>query len=437
MIKDLSAGILPASVANVGLRGLTLVSKFVLVIVLARFFPPEDLGVYGLMVSSVAIAIFLLGLEYHYFTIRALIARPPGRQAAILRDQAVLYALLTVVALPLLGVAFSAGMWSPVPTNVLVWFFALVIVELAAQEAGIALIALSRPLAANLLVFVRSGVWVYPIVVLAIWSPGTRAIQSVFVAWIAGSLASLVVAAWWLRGLGWRAALAESVDWSGMRSGLRTAAPFVVTTGASMGVLFLDRFIIEAFKGLGPVGIYTFFAGITTAMHTLVNTGVSLIRMPRLVRAHQDADERRFRRELEAMTRITAGSAILLALAIAIGITPILRLVDKSIYEENLGVFFVLLGAALIRCLADLPIYALYAKHRDLQLLLTNLLAVGVSAVMNFMLVPPLGLSGAGIAAMAGAMTLLLSALLFRLRGGGGARVAHDDQGALPEPLPL
>src|SRR5207247_1979426 len=178
----------------------------------------------------------------------------------------------------------------------------------------------SRPLAANLVVFVRMGVWVYPIVALAVWFPGTRAIQNVFLAWLVGGVASIAVAAWWLRGLGWRVALAESVDWAGMRSGLRTAAPFVVTTGASMGLLFLDRFIIEAFKGLGPVGIYTFFAGIATALHTLVNTGVSLIRMPRLVKAHQDGDEPRFRRELGTMTRITAGSAVFMALLIAVGI---------------------------------------------------------------------------------------------------------------------
>jgi O-antigen/teichoic acid export membrane protein len=436
-MKSLSSGVVPSSVANAGLRGVTLLSKFVLVIVLARFFPPEELGVYGLMVSSVAIAIFLLGLEYHYFTIRALIARRPGRQAAILRDQAVLYALVAAVTLPLLAVAFSSGLWSPVPRSVLMWFFALVLAELAAQEAGIALIALSRPLAANLVVFVRSGLWVYPIVALAIWQPGARAIQNVFAAWLAGAVASLVVAAWWLRGLGWRAALADSVDWAGMRSGLRTAAPFVITTGASMGLLFLDRFIIEAFKGLGPVGVYTFFGGITTALHTLVNTGVSLIRMPRLVKAHQDGDEPRFRLELGTMARITAGSAVFLAAMIAVAITPILRLVDKSVYEENLGVFFLLLGAALIRCLADLPIYALYAKHRDLQLLVVNLLAVSVSTAVNLLLVPSLGLSGAGIAALAGAMTLLLSALAFRLRGSERSGAAEVDTEALPDPLPL
>ena len=137
------------------------------------------------------------------------------------------------------------------------------------------------------------------------------------------------------------------------------------------------------------------------------------------------------------MARITVGSAVLLAVFIATAITPILRLVDKSIYEENLGVFFLLLGAALVRCVADPAIYALYAKHRDMQLLAVNVLAVCVSVLMNVFLVPSLGLPGAAIAAVAGAATFLLSALAFRRRGGGHDKAAGSEKEVLPDLLPL
>jgi O-antigen/teichoic acid export membrane protein len=405
----------------------------VLVLVLARYFLLEDLGVYGLMVSSVAIAVFALGLEYHYFTIRALIARGVGRQAGIIRDQAVLYALAALIALPPLAVLFWT-VWAPVPRSVLVWFFALTVVELAAQEAGIALVALSRPLSANLVLFVRSGVWVYPLIAVAILVPAARTVESVFSAWLCGGLASLAVAAWRLRGIGWGRALGEPVDWVTMRSGLRTAAPFIVTTGASLGLLFLDRFIIEIYQGLGPVGVYTFFAGITTALHTLINTGVSLIRMPRLVKAYQDDDEAGFRRELGGMARVTIAGASLVAVLIALAIVPLLRLVDKAVYEASLGAFFILLPAALIRCVADIPVYTLYARHRDMALLAVNLAAVSVATLLNLLLVPRLGLTGAAMSACAGAATLLVTALLQRSRRGGRGDVPAAGE-ALLEPL--
>jgi O-antigen/teichoic acid export membrane protein len=407
--KERPADLFSATATNAGLRALTLASKFVLVVVLARYFAPEDVGTYGLMFSAVAIAVFALGLEYHYFTMRALIARPEGRQAGLVRDQAVLYALVAAAALPLLGLLFWSGIWSPLPGGVLPWFFVLVVVELAAQEAGIALIALSRPLAANLVLFVRSAVWVYPVIALTVL--GLRDISLIFLAWFVGALASVAVAAWCLRGIGWRVALADPVDWSGMKAGLRIAAPFVVTTGASMGLLFVDRFIIEAYQGLGPVGIYTFFAGIATSLHTLVNTSVSLIRMPRLVKTQQDADRARFRYELGIMARITAAAAISLAVVMSVGIIPILRIVGKAVYEANLPVFFVLLAAALIRALADVPLYSLYAKHRDVLLLVVNVAAFAVVVTVNLVLVPAVGLIGAAIAAVSGAFVLFVSAV--------------------------
>jgi O-antigen/teichoic acid export membrane protein len=314
-----------------------------------------------------------------------------------------------------LAILVWTGTWVPLPLGVIGWFFALVVVELAAQELGIALIALSRPLAANLVLFIRTGLWTYPVMALTVIGRG--AIESVFLTWFLGASASVAVAAWSLRGMGWRAALTEPVDWLAMRAGLRIAAPFVVTTGASMGLLFVDRFIIAAAWGLGAVGVYTFLAGITTALNTLVNTGVSMIRMPRLVKAYQDADARRFGYELGMMLRITTITAALLAAGIAIGIVPLLQLVGKAVYEDNLGTFFLLLGGAVIRSIADVPMYALYAKHRDLTLLGVTLGAFGVAVTLNLVLVPAAGIQGAALAAVAGASTLLVLAGALVVRG--------------------
>ena len=136
-----------------------------------------------------------------------------------------------------------------------------------AQEAGNVLIGLSRPFAANVVLFLRSGAWSYPVIALAIASPESRSITNVLLAWIVGTVASIVVAAWFLRGLDWRAASRESIDWAGIRSGLKTAAPFMLTGGASLGLLFFDRFVVEAYHGLDSVGVFTFFAAIATPAH--------------------------------------------------------------------------------------------------------------------------------------------------------------------------
>jgi O-antigen/teichoic acid export membrane protein len=137
-----------------------------------------------------------------------------------------------------------------------------------------------------------------------------------------------------------------------------------------------------------------------------------------LVKAHQDDDARRFGYELGMMLRITTISAAVLALVIAAGIVPLLRFVGKAVYEDNLGTFFLLLGGAVIRSVADVPMYALYARHRDLALLGVTLTAFAAAVALNLALVPTLGIQGAALAAIAGASTLLFSAGALVVRGG-------------------
>jgi O-antigen/teichoic acid export membrane protein len=410
---------LRSAAANAGLRAITLASKFLLIVALARFLPPSEVGTYGLMVSAVAFTVFAIGLEYHYYTLRALINAPTGQQPPILRDQAALHFAAAAVILPLLALAFMLFDWTPIPASVIGWFYGLVVVELATTEAGIALVGLSKPLAANLVLFIRSGIWVYAVVILFLVEPSARGVTQVFAAWAFGAIASVAVAAFNMRGLGWRAALARGIDWRAPFRGIRVAAPFVLTTGASLGLLFFDRFVIEAYQGLALVGVYVLFGSITTALHTLVNTGVSLVRMPRLVSTYRDRDLGRFQRELRVIAQLTVVGVLVLVPTLALGIVPTVGILDQALYRQFLPIFYALLVAAAIRCVADIPLYALYAQHRDMALLGANLTAFSVSVALNLLLVPLIGLAGAAIAAGAGAVALLVVASGLVLERGG------------------
>jgi O-antigen/teichoic acid export membrane protein len=402
--------ILAASM-NVFLRGLTLATKFLFLIMIARLYAPADVGLYGVMASSIAFAVFGLGLEYHYFTIRILASRRDDERAHVLRDQAVLYALVAAASLPPLALLLYGGILSFLPVWAIGWFLALTLVELFSHEAGIALVAIQRPLQANLVVFVRTGLWTIPVIALAYAMPSSRGLSSVFLAWLVGGLVSLVVAAVCMRGLGFHRVIFAPIDWKLMGKGLRTAAPFVVISGASIGLLFLDRFVINAYRGLEEVGIYTFFANITMALHTLVNTGVTLIRMPRLVRAHQAGDPAAFRAEFLRMVKITVGGTIGIAAVIGVAIFPVLHFVGKPIYARNVDVFYIMLAAASVRCVADLPVAALYAKELDLRLLGVFLASFVVSLVGNLLLVPLASIRGAALAANLAALAVLLGAI--------------------------
>jgi O-antigen/teichoic acid export membrane protein len=425
--------ILTASM-NVAIRGLTLASKFLFLIMIARLYGPAEVGLYGVMVSAIAFTVFGLGLEYHYFTIRLLASKGGEDRARVLRDQAVLYVLVSAVVLPPFAFLLYAGVLSFLPLWAIGWFLVLTLIELFSHEAGIALVAIQRPLQANFVVFVRTGLWTFPVIALAFAVPSTRALTSVFLAWFVAAVVSLGLAAFFLRDLGFRKAIFAPIDWKLMGKGLRTAAPFVVISGASIGLLFLDRFVINAYRGLEQVGIYTFFANITMALHTLVNTGVTLIRMPRLVSAFQRGDRAGFRGELLTMVKITVGGTIGLAALLGLAIFPVLHFVGKAPYVQNVDVFFILLAAACLRCVADLPVAALYAKEQDYRMLGVFLASFAVSLVGNVLLVPVASIRGAAGAAILGALSVLLGACIANLWR--PRRLTEKDGSALGPTMP-
>lgn len=58
---------------SIGIRGFTLISKFVFIILLAKLLQSSDLGVYGLISAAVGYAIFAIGFEFYTYSTREII----------------------------------------------------------------------------------------------------------------------------------------------------------------------------------------------------------------------------------------------------------------------------------------------------------------------------------------------------------------------------
>ena len=59
-----------ASINILVVRAITLASRFLLSIILARALTPEDLGTFGLVSAALPFGIVLIGLEFHNFLVR-------------------------------------------------------------------------------------------------------------------------------------------------------------------------------------------------------------------------------------------------------------------------------------------------------------------------------------------------------------------------------
>jgi O-antigen/teichoic acid export membrane protein len=379
------------------------VSRFLLVPLLARYLPVEEVGVYGLVSVSVFFALYALGLDFYVFNMRELIRREPAEQPRLMRDQLVLHAGVYAVVLPALAALFAGGL---LPARVAPWFYALLVSEHLSMELQRWLFALSRPVAANWVLALRSGAWVFPYAAALVFWPASRALPPLFAAWLVGALASLAAGAIALRRLPWRRGLRLPVDRAWIASGLRVALPFLASSLSIRGITTLDRFALQRAAGEAEVGVYSIFFGLANLVPVLAETGFVLVLFPRLVATSQAGDVEGYRRVYRQMATGVLVLVTLLSVGCVAAVGPILSLIENPIYARALPTFWVLLAASVVSALGFLPHYQLYARRRDREIVRAAVAGFAVAVAGNAALVPALGSLGAALATLA-AMSVL------------------------------
>src|SRR5687767_9182158 len=105
-----STGLLSSGGINLLLQAITLVSKALLLFGLARYLSPADFGVFGLLVVTLELTMYAIGLDFYTFSTRELLRRPSSAVPRMLRDQLAFHGLTYVVVLPVLLCVFVFGM---------------------------------------------------------------------------------------------------------------------------------------------------------------------------------------------------------------------------------------------------------------------------------------------------------------------------------------
>jgi len=398
------------SICNVALRGLTLLGKFMLLLALAKYISPDDFGKFGLMLSMVAMALPFMGLEFNYFMNREMVTAFPVQRVAAIRDALCLYAVLYLVTLSCVFLISQFGLF---PKEILFPFVFLAVLEHLSNEATRLLITLSRPIKGNLVLFFRSAAWGYVVVAYLWLSPGSVGLTEVFLGWSVGLAISLLLAIWFLRDLPWRKGLKKRPDYVWVKNGILISRPFLVSMLAGAMFMYIDRLFINHSLGLEAVGIYTFLSGLAIAVHTLVNTGIQLVKIPILVHAHEHNHADNFRMEVISLSKQTIIAIVVLAFAAIVLIHPVLILVKNEEYLNSVHVFYILLLAVFFRCMSDIPIAILYAVRYDLSIMSINVGAFIVVLLGNMALTPKYGMEGAAISAVMGAVFQLFMGGLF------------------------
>lgn len=348
-------------IGNILLRGFSMGSRLVLLVVLARFMSPADVGFYGLFTATLVFSVLVIGGDYYTYSQRELLSRPQPEWSFVLQHQLLGTLLLYGLLVPLQWLFFAFDL---LPHEWMLWFFVILLVEHLAQEINRLLVAMQRPLLASWVLFVRMGLWVWPLLAIMWTDPTTRHLESVFMAWFAGSLLSVLIglaivvksAAPWRR---W------PIDVSWILKGYRVGLLFLIATMSFRALQTFDRYVVEHLAGPDLLGVYVFYTGLAMAVIGFLDPAVFSFLYPRLVRAYRQGQRAEYQRVLKELAWSATLLSALMAVTVGVLAPVIFNWTGQAIYQERLDLLWLLLSMVVLYAIGMVPHYGLYARGAD------------------------------------------------------------------------
>lgn len=204
----------------------------------------------------------------------------------------------------------------------------------------------------------------------------------------------------------------------------RFALPWVVIILATDFFFDLDLIFLSAFMGKEELAVF----GVCARIFMLVSFGVTAIyavTLPDIFESGVKHGNAAFQRTVGDANLVATGIAIIIFLVLAIG-GPFGLMLFGDEFLAGAAPLMVLGVGLVVRAVMGPAALALSIQDRPYATLPAVVAGVGTLVVMNFLLVPPMGLMGAAIAAMVSQSVWAISMWLTALR------VARIDVSILP-----
>ncbi|UIR30975.1 oligosaccharide flippase family protein [Priestia flexa] len=404
---------LKVSSINLLLRIITLGSKFLLMMSMTKVLSPEEVGIYGIISTSIGLAIYIIGMDFYVFNTREILGASNLKKEILIKDQFVFHLVSYTLFLPLIAVIFLIDV---IPAKYILVFYIILIFEHLSQEFNRILISLGKPILANIALFFRSGSWAYIAIIAFFTFEEAQNLWVIFVGWLIGVIISNILSVYYLRNLEWEEVKAKSLNWKWVRKGVLISFPLFIGNISLKLAEYLDRYFVTIYHGNSMTGVYTFYGSLSNLLVIFAQTGVITILGPKTIKSFQNEEFEIYKKHMSKMIIGVTASTILISLILALGILPIISIIDKPIYAEYLNAYWILIVAYAFSVLSLLPHQALYVRYKDRVIILCSILSLVVALVLNIVLTPKYGLMGASMSTLSSFVFLFLLKLTFALK---------------------
>ena len=376
-----------------GLRGSTLVIKFVFTLFIARFMGFEELGLYGLITAAVIFIAVSCAMGLTHVLTRKVVTQSPE---VIVKNLWFYFRFITLMYVVIFAISCVVG----VVLDQL--YLTLLIVLLAFLEhinnhLYSLILNRSRLLAGNILHFIRSGAWMVIFMAVSLFVPSMLSMDKIIIAWIIGNALSIGCFYWLTRHWPWhsRSSGVSLLRW--FRKEFRYSKIAYVDSIVFTSTTYIDRYLITLFLGLELTGVYVFFWSIGSALSNLITTGVVQLSRPKMVKAFKDKSTEYNAIFIKCLKR-TIGVSVITGVITGALIYVILPYVNRPLVIEWYPVLWLIIVGFILGMIYQVQNLIFYSQHRDDITLKIRFIILFGAVLFNLTLIPLIGIWGATIA---------------------------------------
>jgi len=422
------------ALVSLGLRLLAVGGKFAVMLVLAREASAQEVGKFALFFGAINIFVYLIGLDFHLFTIRELIARRTlsGRLRIIFGQMIVDGSIYGLIILLALG-AILTGAAKALPVSPF-WFASILIGDHLTQELSRQFLVFRRPHLSNILYAIKTGLWGWAgsAAILAGAIPAT--VESFYALWLGADIIGAIVGLYALVHMmrGAKPSLpARTGKW--VHRGLHVSKYFYFTSVATMCIAYLDRFLIAHQVTVSEAGKYAFWQSVASLLPVVVYAMAGMHYLPMLVEAYKRNRLGEFAQLARAFRWKTAAISAACGVGIVLVSLWIPALVGKVEFQASIPFVLVVVAAAALNALWQVPYQVLYSTGQDkwLAAVLTSLTLSSI--LLDLLLIPSFQIMGAAAASLV--TNLAIYVLLHRRASRHQTAASNDGMGRRPRAL--
>lgn len=370
-------------------------SKFILFIYLARNMSPEDLGLFGIIIAILIISVQITGFELHYVNSRNIAEEKDQSIAAIIKAQFLFHMLSYIIILPCLSLIFFY--------EILDWTFFLIIsllliFEHLSQEMIRFLQFTFNPVKSAFLIFLRSGIWAFMLIILCEFYSFELTVKSVLTIWLIFSIIATIYGVVALRKFLLTRNKIKLLSFSWLKSVLIKSLPFFLTTTCFTISQFTDRFVLNNIIGSFGVGIFFFMASMASALNLFVSFSVGVFYGPMTIRAFRKNGLSEY---LKVRHIFIKKSIIYVSIGLVVAIIlihPALYFINKAEYYSYIYIYYLMLFANCLMIGSDFSNLEMYVRGLDLEMMFSAIIGLVMTFIIVVLFVLLWGMRGIGYA---------------------------------------